>query len=188
MFSDTLKEETQQNHVDLEKKIVPRIKAIQSEQDYITLLKLFYSYFGALETLVQSVLNTSLLPDSTSRRKSEAILNDICALGGDTPNLAGVADLPEISDHAAALGAMYVMEGSTLGGQIISKMIAKALPGKTDDALSFYKGYGENTMPMWIAFKNAMNEHAVTADIQKKVINAANETFLKFSQWVDKAG
>jgi len=56
MFSDSLKDATQQNHRELEKLIIPKIKAIQCEQDYVNLLKLFYSYFGGLEVRVQAVL------------------------------------------------------------------------------------------------------------------------------------
>ncbi len=82
---------------------------------------------------------------------------------------------------------MYVLEGSTLGGQIISKMISQALPGKADHALTFYAGYGEQTMPMWNSFKTALNEQVQSPADQQELVHAANETFLKFSRWVEKS-
>ncbi|MES3016491.1 MAG: biliverdin-producing heme oxygenase [Bacteroidota bacterium] len=187
MFSDTLKDATQQNHQDLEKIIVPKIRSIRSEPDYVNLLNLFYSYFGGLEARVQSAVDERLLPDYSERRKAMSILNDIEALDGTAIEMAANADLPEIKDHTAALGALYVMEGSTLGGKIISKMIAQALPGKADHALTFYQSYGENTGEMWNTFKTALNEQVNSAEDQQSVIDAANDTFLKFSQWIEKA-
>lgn len=188
MFTDILKESTQQNHLELEKKIIPKLRSIRSESDYVSLLNLFHSYFGGLELKVQSVLDHTLVPDYSQRRKADAILNDIRALGGHASGLVGDEHLPVIIDHATALGAMYVMEGSTLGGKTISKMIAQALPGRAEHALSFYESYGDNSPMMWDKFKAGLNEQVTYLIEQQRVIDSANETFLKFSEWIDKAG
>jgi len=63
--------------------------------------------------------------------------------------------LPEIKNTAQAFGALYVIEGSTLGGQIIKKMVQKQLCMEGNNGLSFFDGYREATSDMWQVFKGA---------------------------------
>ena len=97
------------------------------------------------------------------------------------PAKAALHFLPEISGHAAALGAMYVIEGSTLGGQIICNMLKKQL--KIEDGLSFFSGYGEQTIPMWKRFQAVLDLPG--SQQGDKIIEAANDTFGKFEVWFD---
>jgi len=114
---------------------------MQTTEDYISLLQVFYSFFGALEDRINVYIGSAELPDHLQRRKSEALAIDIRTLGGILPQKAALSDIPEIDDHLQAFGALYVMEGSTLGGQIISQMIAKQL-GIQDKGISFFQNYG----------------------------------------------
>lgn len=154
---------------------------MRSAEDYAALLQIFYSYFGGLEQLIQDHLTVSSLPDYEKRRKANALATDIELSRGKLPPLAPQHFLPVIRSHAAALGALYVMEGSTLGGKIISQMLEKQL-GLTR-GLSFFKSYGDDTMQMWQRFKSALDEEENLPE--SEVIAAANETFLKFSEWFD---
>ncbi len=121
MFSEKLKEETKTNHQRLEHLLIPKIKSIKTTDDYLWLLRVFYSYFGALENEINKAVDQRLLPDQAHRRKADLIAQDIRKLGGEVPELADKALIPRISDHNQALAALYVIEGSALGGQIISK-------------------------------------------------------------------
>ncbi|MER3464226.1 MAG: hypothetical protein C4329_07220 [Chitinophagaceae bacterium] len=55
------------------------------------------------------------------RRKADAILLDL----NDTVDLSLCTSLPQINSTAKTIGAMYVLEGSTLGGRGISKMLQR---------------------------------------------------------------
>ncbi|AMR30675.1 hypothetical protein A0256_04185 [Mucilaginibacter sp. PAMC 26640] len=182
MLADKLKEETKINHQILEKALVGNLKAIRSETEYADLLKLFYGYFGGLETRINEFIDTGLLPDSHQRRKTAALGHDLEDLGSDLPAKASGEWLPTIKMHLQALGALYVIEGSTLGGKIISKMMQQHL-GLTDKGLSFFAGYGEQTEQMWDTFKEVLNQQAQNPEEEAVVIAAANETFLKFGEW-----
>lgn len=184
MLSTTLKEETKDLHVALEKAMVPMIKDIRVREDYVKVLELFYSYFGGLEKKVETVGDLNL-PDHHLRRKKEAIAEDILSLDGILPGLTPDQHLPEIANKLHALGALYVMEGSTLGGLYISKMIAKQLNLQDGKSLSFFDGYGEQTENMWNAFKSTLNEQVVRSEDQAVVIQAANDTFTKFKSWIE---
>ncbi|MCO5936601.1 biliverdin-producing heme oxygenase [Mucilaginibacter sp. RB4R14] len=185
MLSDKLKEETKANHQILEKRLVSQLKAIRSQQEYANLLKLFYGYFGGLEVKINQAIDKNLLPDNDERRKTQAIADDITALGGDVPAKADCDALPRIKNHLEALGALYVIEGSTLGGKIISKMMQQQL--SLDKGLSFFTSYGDNTVTMWDTFKNALDSQAENPEQEAVIIAAANETFFKFGEWFEKA-
>ncbi|NCD69302.1 biliverdin-producing heme oxygenase [Mucilaginibacter agri] len=182
MLAENLKEQTLANHQQLEKKLVGQIKGLTSKEDYIKLLQLFYGYFGGLEERINLFIDQNIIPDHANRRKTESIAADITELGGTPADKAINNDLPEINNAQQALGALYVIEGSTLGGSIISKMISGRLG--LQNGLSFFNSYGDNTHQMWAVFKNILNGQP--AESQPVVVDAANSTFLKFENWIEQ--
>lgn len=185
MLSVRLKEFTKTNHQLLEKKLVIQMKAMQTKQDYAALLGIFYSYFGGLELAMSKHPDLSFLPDYAQRRKSSALANDLVVLDANLPPLALANKLPHIENYLQTIGAMYVMEGSTLGGKFIAKMIQKQLNMEEDTGLSFFKGYGEETENMWQIFKTAIDQLKLKEEDNITVIESANDTFLQFSNWFD---
>jgi heme oxygenase (biliverdin-IX-beta and delta-forming) len=186
MLADQLKNATEHSHQQLEKQLVLKMKSIRSKDEYAELLQLFYTYFGGLEDSINRYISAAHLSDYAQRRKTEALATDIKDLGGLPRPKAGGSDLPQLQNHLQAFGALYVIEGSTLGGQIISKMMAKQLNLQEDTGLGFFKGYGEASMQMWETFKQALNAQAGTAADEETVIKAADETFKKFELWLGK--
>lgn len=184
-ISEQLKQETLQAHQQLEKAIVSKIKAIRTRADYGSLLNLFYTYFGGLEAIIAPHLTETHLPDIAVRRKAELIKHDLLTTGNALPPKATVADLPAVNNHLQAFGALYVMEGSTLGGQIISQLIAKQLGRDSVNCLTFFSGYGADTMPMWGKFKASLEQVVHSQHDADVIINTANETFIKFKRWID---
>ncbi|WP_295129172.1 biliverdin-producing heme oxygenase [uncultured Chitinophaga sp.] len=181
LFSDELKLGTKSEHAQLEKKLVLDIKKINTVAGYTALLKMFYGFYHPIEQQLDAYLAPGL-PDFPERRKSAAILQDLEVLGEDTANLPLAGDIPQIDSYAAALGASYVLEGSTLGGSIIAKMISSQLGRQPGKGFSFFSGYGENTMPMWQVFRAQLNKLSGAND-QELAVRTAKQTFLKFNQW-----
>lgn len=175
MLSTRIKEATKTAHQELEGKVVKKLKAIRSNADYADLLKHFYAYFSGLEKQIASYITTNVLPDHELRRNASRLKEDILALDGDTYDLPQVT-LPLISNTSEALGAMYVMEGSIMGGPFIVQMLQK---GGIDKGLSFFSGYGEDTQRMWAKFIEVLN--LIPEEEQAIAIDAANDTFSNFS-------
>lgn len=186
MFTDKIKEATLTQHQQLEKALVGKMKAIRSMDGYVDLLKMFYGYFGGLEQQINKYINSSNLEDHNQRRKTDAMAEDINALGGILPGIATANDLPEISNTLQAFGALYVIEGSTLGGSIISKMMQQHLLFDGQKGLSFFNGYGEQTHQMWSNFKSSLNAAVKTQEDEGVVLQTANDTFARFKQWMEK--
>ena len=182
MISTELKEATKTAHLDLEKKVVQRLKDIRSREDYAALLRCFYAYFNHVERAIAPYITDVVLPDYKNRRNSSYIKRDIEALGGNVLELPETT-VPVIAGHVEALGALYVMEGSIMGGGIIVKILEKA---GIHDGVSFFSGYGEATPQMWGLFVSVLNRQSVTDEQRASTIRAANETFAHFGFVFDR--
>jgi heme oxygenase len=178
MLSQRIKEETREAHQQLEILVVKEIKAIGAKQDYAALLDKFYTYFSRVEQQISPFITSEVLPDYSERRNSTYLKRDMEALGY-TVKERGEVDVPLITSSITALGALYVLEGSIMGGSIIVQMLSKL---GISDGISFFSGYGKDTGAMWQRFTNALNQHAATPDDEAEAINTANETFIQFKK------
>lgn len=185
MLTEKIRIATQDYHQQTEKILVGKMKAMRSLHDYSEILRLFYGYFGGLEKLINEHVNNANLSDYDERRKTAALANDLEALGKPLSRNASGNELPVIENELHAFGAMYVIEGSTLGGQIISKMVQQHLGINDGKGLSFFNGYGEDTGRKWANFQQALNAVAADPEKEDEIIAAANETFAKFKTFLE---
>ena len=78
---------------------------------------------------------------------------------------------------AEVLGALYVLEGATLGGNVIKKQILKNHNFvHHKDGLNYYGVYGDELGSKWKTFVEVLNESITEADYEL-CINSANRTF-----------
>lgn len=162
-----------------------KLRLVKNVQQYLDILYLFYGYFATLEAAVSKFITITHLEDYNERRKKSGLIDDIHHFNGTLPLPASDAELPQINNILQAFGALYVMEGSTLGGIIISQMMQKQLNLKGPEGFSFFTSYGNETHSKWHDFKNALSVQPDNEDEADIIINAANETFLKFKHWIE---
>lgn len=87
-------------------------------------------------------------------------------------------------DEATALGAMYVLEGATMGGAVIVKQL-KLNPNFTADyQFNYYSIYKENLMPNWKNFVAVLNQ--VPEDQHQKALNGALYMFEAIAKIAEK--
>lgn len=180
-LSATVKAATAALHAELENLMRPRLSSIKSGEDYAALLKMFFGFYGPLENSIHRHITQDLLPDIHGRQKTSLLQEDLNTLGLDTQQIPICFSLPQINNSAAAFGALYVLEGSTLGGRIITRMLLQndAVPR---EALRFFSGYGEATGGKWKTFLQALNSQAQ----QPETITGANDTFYYLKNWMQK--
>ncbi|HZW78671.1 MAG TPA: biliverdin-producing heme oxygenase [Flavobacteriaceae bacterium] len=178
MIREILKEKTFAAHQNTEGIVVRKVKEIESEADYIELLRCFYSFFNSVENKMASFITKDILPDIKERRNSSYILKDIQELGGNINNLPE-AVVPEITNTLEALSALYVLEGSIMGGPYIVKMLEKR--GITR-AFSFFQGYGEDSGRMFAIFAEVLNQYGSDKNNHERAVEVANETFINFGK------
>ncbi|UOB19173.1 biliverdin-producing heme oxygenase [Abyssalbus ytuae] len=79
---------------------------------------------------------------------------------------------------ANALGAMYVMEGATLGGQIIVKFLSRHPWMQSIKCYNFFKSYGKETGNMWKEFIEFIEDYVeMNPEDSEKVVEGAIMAF-----------
>ena len=112
------------------------------------------------------------------RYRAPLIPEDLARLGyPGTPPLCPT--LPPLETRAQLLGAMYVLEGSTLGGQVIARQLAAV----GIDGRSFFASRAERTGPLWKQFTQLLAAAAAAEDADAMVASAIL-TFQTLAAWL----
>ena len=186
-----LKDQTAEQHQRLEAKL-DILTRLSSPQGYKSLLEQFYGFYRPIEIHLGSVMSPpGSLSNFTARRKTPLLEKDLLFLDLSERDLAELPQcqrLPTVESEAQAFGCLYVLEGATLGGQIISKYVADKLGYERDRGATFFKSYGAEVRAMWCGFVQALREYAMAHNTDDEVVAAAVDTFDKFDQWLFVGG
>ncbi|MEU2349478.1 biliverdin-producing heme oxygenase [Modestobacter sp. NPDC049651] len=123
--------------------------------------------------------------DWSGRRRTHLYAADLAALGA-VPASDG-PQLPPVTSTDAALGRLYVLEGSTLGGQFIDRHLASLPQLAGAGGLAAFSPYGERTGAMWHGFRQATRDRVATGGDADEVVGAARETFTALAAWCGAA-
>ena len=179
--SERLRNDTKDIHQATERLLIRRLKSISSKHDYINLLKIFHGFFSPIDSAIRNHIDHHRLEDIHDRRNVPKILDDLKVLGCED-RIPVSPLLPRIDSDLRAFGAMYVGEGSTLGGAIIAKMLRdNRFLQDCRHAVSFFDGYRDRTMVMWGKFQSHLNDSFKTDQQQVEIAAAAKETFSKMT-------
>ncbi|MGY1820802.1 biliverdin-producing heme oxygenase [Geodermatophilus sp. SYSU D00079] len=125
--------------------------------------------------------------DWARRRRAHLFAEDLQALGA-APEPAPDPGLPAVGDTDQALGRLYVLEGSTLGGTFISRHLA-TLPTLGPDArVGAFSPYGGETGAMWHAYRRVTRERVAAGGDADRLVGAAVSTFGALATWVAPLG
>ena len=189
MILKKIKEQTQDNHTSLENS--PFLRPIAQKSltldQYIAILERFYGFFHPLEQKVARFPVERYLPDFSQRRKAGLLMYDLQQI---QPHQAATfpicQDLPTVETLEHAFGCLYVMEGSTLGGKMIYKMVKETLGIDHNKGVSFFYGYGPDTGNKWKNFQQSLESVSSTnSKADSQMIEAANNTFDKLKNWFE---
>lgn len=116
-----------------------------------------------------------------ARRRAHLIPADLADLLGPAAPLPPPCPvLPPLATPAQALGVLYVLEGSTLGGQVIARQLEKAGLGA---ARRYFTAYGALTGPRWQATCRLLAE-AATPENEAEIVASAQRTFADLGAWL----
>jgi len=85
-------------------------------------------------------------------------------------------------DPVSLLGYLYVLEGSTQGGRLVRKLVARAFSLSGDEGMEYLSGYGRETRAMWQAFKRRLDAAPLESSEQDRVVAVAKEAFAAFAE------
>jgi heme oxygenase len=151
------------------------------------LLERFYGFHLVWEPAVAASPAGAFAADRTRLPHLRA---DLAALGADEadrialPLCAPAAGLA--APGARAIGSLYVLEGSTLGGQVSSRALQDT-GWAPPQGLAYFDPYGRETGPRWRAFA-AWAQAAAADEDPESVVDGANETFALLQAWLTARG
>ena len=187
MILKRLKEATASRHAALESRL-PLLDADMSRASYLQLLQRFWGYYEPLEMqLLALPYWNSMDFDYAKRHKTPRLVQDLLALGETREAIGTVArcnNLPTLASPGQLLGCLYVIEGATLGGQIITRRLEANLGLTPLTGAAFFDGYGARTGGQWKAFCAMLRANAGESVRQDDIVASANQTFETLGQWL----
>ncbi|MGY2412093.1 biliverdin-producing heme oxygenase [Pseudomonas pergaminensis] len=174
-------------HVALEKRL-PFFSERLDADWYQRLLQAYYGFYAPMEA---ALYDCDLIPegfDRVLRVKTPTLVNDLRALNLNDHAINALprcANLPVLDTPAACLGALYVLEGATLGGQVLRREMAQRLGVNADNGGAFLDVYGAETGRRWKDFLDYLGRQPLDADDKQRAVTAACSTFSCFEQWLD---
>ena len=184
MIMTALKECTRALHEQIEVRVClqDRLKSLDS---YRMLLERFLGYYEPIELKLRMLSFAEL--DFSSRRKTEKLKADLSDLGLSSRNLAALPrceDLPDLNNSVQALGCLYVLEGATLGGQIIARELRARFGLDDNHGAAFFSGYGAETGMRWKEFGATVNNCVSIQETEEFAIESARDTFITLDRWI----
>ena len=143
---------------------------------YRDLLRRLYGFYLPYENAAQA-----------APERSDWLRRDLASLG--LPNQAWLAiplceHMPMLNSAERRLGALYVVEGSTLGGRALALRLDGICGVGVADGRRFFQGRGGGTGASWTGVLNRLNDYGDDETTHAAVVDAALETFACFEQWM----
>ncbi|MGY1841211.1 MULTISPECIES: biliverdin-producing heme oxygenase [unclassified Modestobacter] len=122
------------------------------------------------------------------RRRSHLFAADLTELGAPPAEPPAQPELVAVAGTDEALGRLYVLEGSTLGGVFIDRHLATLPEVAAPGALRAFSPYGAETGAMWHAFRTVTRERVADGGDAGRLVAAARETFTALAIWCGAVG
>jgi heme oxygenase (biliverdin-IX-beta and delta-forming) len=160
---------------------------IATRDSYKNVLKRFYGFHHAWE---QAAAPVAANREFFERRcKTHLLVQDLQALGmtwDEITSLPQCRSLMPLPSSAAVLGSMYVIEGSTLGGAIISREVERRLGMNAETGCAYFRSYGRDIGVMWKSFGAVLME-ASSPEADDLIVETAQRTFTVMHDWLCEA-
>jgi heme oxygenase len=158
---------------------------------YCETLRGFHAFLHPLLAMIAAQVPARYCRDVNLQRHLERLDRDIAALRLAPRRAAAGAELPRISGAAQAWGALYVIEGSTLGARILAPHFHAAFAIDADSGCAYFSGdaaapHDESRGLSWPAFRRLLDS-AVETSAHSSAVDAANATFFALQCWLVSA-
>lgn len=159
--------------------------ALETYRDYLGQLYLIHK---ALETGIKRNLQLQALNRTltTDHFQEEVLAKDLKAIGVDCSSIQPLQSTKELIDsieeHSkscppALLGYHYVLLGSKHGGKYLAKRLQDQFQFQDGIGCRYFDPFGQTFMPLWLEFKNSMNENIEDENQQAQIVRAARAMF-----------
>ncbi|NWC95998.1 MULTISPECIES: biliverdin-producing heme oxygenase [unclassified Pseudomonas] len=155
---------------------------------YRELMSAYYGFYHPLERALAPWGEIISDLEWGRRSKTPYLYADLLALGLKDAHIDALPmcpELPAITSVAEAFGALYVLEGATLGGQVLRNLIEIKIGVGSTNGGAFMNVYGVETSALWQRFLECLYRLQAPAE-RLAAVNVGASTFLCFEQWLDR--
>jgi heme oxygenase len=150
-----------------------RLSSRQSYCDYLLCLwRLHAGFETAMAALDWHVTGLHF----AARRRAHLLLDDLRAM--DAAPFPAAPPAIALGDIWHGVGVLYVLEGSTLGGQVILRAATAALGVDAAHGAGFLAGHGRQNGAMWKALTEALDR--IDPAHHDAIVDGASQTFAAF--------
>jgi heme oxygenase len=147
---------------------------------YVRILQAFYAFFEPVEAQMDACCPAEYASAWKGRQRAQRLVDDLAALGAPpAAAVSGAFSIPDVSSTGRWLGALYVLEGSTLGGQVISRHLEKHFGWRDGRGYSFFLGHGEQTGERW---RQVVKILEANPEAENQVVLGARQTFSQMNR------
>lgn len=186
-FLGRLRNTTAQSHTNLEE--LPVSKSIMNPEvtyaEYALYLTLMHDVVKDTEQNIYPLIS-DIVPGLEDYRKTGFIESDLATLGKKKSGFVPVISEGREITTAFALGIVYVIEGSSLGGRVILKNINDALGHDADNGAKYFAGYGNTTGSHWKNFLNILTGYEAENNCGEEIIAGADYAFTTIAKHFSK--
>lgn len=176
-FLNDIKTQTAYSHKKLEELPVS-MSIVSSEmkiEEYINYLSLMHDVHQDTEHIIFPMLS-EIVEDLDQRKKKYLIEDDLAFLNYNKTHSVKVFQDTDMN-IPFALGVLYVIEGSTLGGRFILKNVSKFAELSGNKGTAYFNGYGDKTGSYWKTFLNVLSEYERDLNCGDEIIRGARYAF-----------
>jgi heme oxygenase len=151
-------------------------------ESYRRILARFYGFWVGWQPQVAALLQDEALLQP--RRRLHLLAADLATLGMSPRARSTLPACPlvPLRDGLEALGSLYVLEGSALGGRIIERNVERCFGSVGRESCTYFRGYGAETGAMWRTLLLRLD--AVPAAHIERVGQGAVATFERMGSWL----
>lgn len=184
-LSKRLKAKTTDTHERLDKRIMAA-DPFGDRGRYGRFLKVQQQFHRDVDALYERRDLAAVIPDLAGRRRLDAIVGDLTDLGLSAPAPDGAPRFAagEGDGLPAALGWLYVVEGSNLGAAFLFKAAA-ALGLNGDFGARHLAGHPDGRAAHWRGFTGAIDGLSLTEEEEARAIAGARAAFERVHALVD---
>lgn len=184
-----LKKLTKPFHEELENCVFPQKlangKMTQGEyRDYLKMMHRFHSQTEPFFLEYSEWDDFGI--DIHSRLRTSFLEEDLKSLGADTAHTVSLKVKKPVS-FAESAGMLYVLEGSTMGGMILSKKADELFFDRLKGSCSrYFSAYKEETIPKWQEYCSFLNHYNIShPETEDEIISGACSCFMTVKRFLD---
>lgn len=184
-LSKRLKGKTEETHDRLDKRIMAA-DPFGDRDRYGRFLRVQRQFHRDVDALYDRADLAGIIPDLNGRRRLAAVERDLADLGVAAPDPDGAPRFVRGDGEslAAAIGWLYVVEGSNLGAAFLFKAAAKLELNETFGARHL-AGHPDGRAAHWRSFTGAIDGLSLSDEDEARAVAAARAAFERVHALVD---